>query len=115
MGDFNAGPDNPDKNIEALWEDNYLEILFEGFDSAILEDDELAPFCTLCPSINPVFAFQFEDVLVDHIFVRNAKSSNPRRLLDDPISLTGPDGNTRTAFRSDHYGYQATVTFDLAD
>ena len=54
MGDFNAGPANPELGIVALWEDNFLEVLSEGFDTAILNDNPLAPFCTLCPSVNPL-------------------------------------------------------------
>ena len=54
MGDFNAGPANPELGIVALWEDNFLEVLSEGFDTAILNDNPYAPFCTLCPSVNPL-------------------------------------------------------------
>ena len=54
MGDFNFGPANPDMGTVALWEDNYLELLSDGYDSAILNDGPLAPFCTLCPSVNPL-------------------------------------------------------------
>ena len=112
MGDFNAGPANQDLDIVALWEDNYKSILNEGFDTA-LSDNDLAPFCTLCPSVNPLQFNQSEDVFVDHIFVRQATASNPRRILDDPVSFPGPDdGPELDGFRSDHYGYQATVSFD---
>ena len=110
MGDFNFGPANPDIGTVALWEDNYSVVASDGYDSANLN---VAPFCTLCPTVNPLQFNQEEDVLVDHIFVREgATSSNPRRILDDPITFEFPDGSTKDGFLSDHYGYKATVNFD---
>ena len=56
-----------------------------------------------------------EDVLVDHIFVRNAKARNAKRILDDEISLTNIFGKEVTGFRSDHFGYLTTVIFELPE
>jgi len=43
--------------------------------------------------------------------VKNASTTNPRRIHDDPITLITPEGLPIDLNLSDHFGYQATVNF----
>ena len=50
MGDINAGPAFPEFNIIADFEENYQEIVDDGFMNP--NADSATPFCTFCRSEN---------------------------------------------------------------
>lgn len=109
IGDFNVGPNIPDQNIAAEFPENYQVILDNEYVSANTASE--TTFCTYCPSENLINNEDVGDSSIDHIFVRNAETSNPRRILDDQVTLTNPMGDPVEVHLSDHFGYKATVTY----
>ena len=43
--------------------------------------------------------------------VKNADISNPRRLLDDPVTVTNENGDPVQVSLSDHFAVQSTLTW----
>ena len=79
LGDFNTGPDGD--NILAEFGENYALIEAEGFRSANIESAE--DFCTWCPDENLLLEDDGTPTsAIDHVFTRNASSSNSERLFD---------------------------------
>ena len=98
----------PEQNIQAEFPENYLSILDAGFSSANAESD--APFCTHCGDLSPIGEKEGNG-LVDHIFVRNAETSDLRRILDEPFTFTLLDEDIIRLTPSDHFGSAAVVEF----
>ena len=111
LGDFQTGEAFPDQGIEEQWIDSFNLIESNDFvESELAKGQE--PFCTACPSINEQSFNNRIDINVDHIFVRNAEVSGIERILDDKVTYTRDSGEMIEAFRSDHFGVQATVSID---
>ena len=98
MGDLNTGPYH-------VWNETYQELENAGYTSANVDS-----FCTFCPDENLINHYN-DDRNIDHVQVRNAETSNPQRNMDEMITLTLENGETIEAHLSDHFGYQATVTY----
>jgi len=103
MGDLNIGPNH-------VWKLTYAELEKAGYYNANVEADE--PFCTFCPAENLINDFAANDErIIDHVQVRNAATSNPKRTMEDVVTLTLPNGETMESNLSDHFGYQTTVSY----
>ena len=111
LGDLQTGEGFPEQGISERWIGSYNLITENGFVDSEPAKGEV-PFCTACPSFNEQSFNNNEDIFVDNIFVRNAQVSGIERILDDEVTLTRENGETYTAFRSDHFGVQATVAVE---
>ena len=85
MGDFNFGPNHE-------WRLNYYLLLEAGFANANIESNDNGK--------------------IDHVFVKNAATSNPQRVMNDTVTITLSSGETMNSHLSDHFGYQATVSYE---
>jgi endonuclease/exonuclease/phosphatase family metal-dependent hydrolase len=108
MGDFNAGPALGD-DIAGELEDNYQTLEADGYVCANTASE--TPFCTWCA--DNLLINDPTNNAIDHVMVRYAETSNPRRLLDTPITVETEDapGGSAEVNLSDHFGLQATVSW----
>jgi len=97
-GDFNCA--FATSSLEGDWEDNCQKIIDANFENRMLEED---PKCTFCSS-NALNSEDTKDILIDHIFVKNGQTLNPKRTRDVKFSIDGKEVNL-----SDHFGISATI------
>ncbi|OUR93645.1 hypothetical protein A9Q84_19450 [Halobacteriovorax marinus] len=97
-GDFNCAFST--ENLEGDWEDNCQKILDSGYENRMVSE---ASVCTFCSSnaLNPA---NTKDIMIDHIFVKNAQTLDPRRTRDVKFSHESREMNL-----SDHFGISATI------
>ena len=109
IGDLNTGPSLPMFDIDPEFADQQQLLVDDGWVGA--NNNSESPFCTWCPSSNPNAALaDLENNLIDQILVRNAQTSDPRRIFDELVTVTTPEGSS-DVYLSDHYGSQASVTY----
>lgn len=80
-----------------------------GFSNPYVERDD--PPCTFCAD-NPLVGGADDDasVIIDHVLVCDLPgSTSAERILDEPITVDGPDGPTESRL-SDHYGVVVELT-----
>jgi endonuclease/exonuclease/phosphatase family metal-dependent hydrolase len=97
-GDFNCAFGTG--GLEPDWEDNCQKLLDNGFKNDFIFDQ---PVCTYC-STNTLNSNDINDILIDHIFVKNASVEFQERSRENLISIEGEDHNL-----SDHYGLRAII------
>ena len=104
MGDLNLGPGVPSLDIFEVWPATWDLIIMDGWTSANTQDSD-NPLCTFCPSTNLLnFGNAFGDRIIDHILVKNAETSEPSLLFNEPVQFEFPT-QTIISHLSDHYGY----------
>jgi endonuclease/exonuclease/phosphatase family metal-dependent hydrolase len=104
LGDFNTGPELDD--ISAELPGNWGQIDSAGWSDPNV--DQADPFCTWCAS--NVLTGGSSNNLIDHVLVKGAEGTDPRRIFDQPQSIETSDGTLELPL-SDHYGVQATVIY----
>ena len=81
LGDMNSGPAIPEAGIAAERPETYEKFIEKGFHSANVISP--SPFCTWCPDNNNLIPDpEDEPSIIDHVFVKNADSNNPKRFWD---------------------------------
>ena len=109
VGDINSGPALPNAGIEAVRPATYEKFLEKGFHSGNVIQPQ--PFCTWCPADNNLIPDpEAPAEILDHIFVKNADSNNPKRFWDMEIPFTMGDQQFGLAL-SDHYASRVTITW----
>ena len=103
MGSFNVGPDIPEHQIEGNWVDHHDLIVDDGFVSANILSDNPRPTRSKDNLISASIATD-KDTLCSNVFVKNAETSNPQILLDDPFTVEF-DGDLVDVNHSGHYAY----------
>ena len=111
LGDLNNGPavDGITGVTKAIFEENYEKASQAGFTSANFNSEQ--PFCTFCADENFIYTTEQPDELIDHVFVRNAETSEPMRFLDEPVFIPLPDGTSLPVNYSDHFGSKAKAVW----
>lgn len=110
IGALNNGPVLPSVGFSGKMAENYLKLEEAGFVDANIESPE--PFATWSPSELPELFPELAEAIggdnaLDHVMVRYADTSNPRRLLEETVTFVDEgfnDGNPFELHLSDHYG-----------
>ena len=92
-GDFNCSFSTG--GLKGDWEDNCQKILDHGFINEFVQN---SPVCTYCSS-NSLNDEGIDDLLIDHIFVKNVEVRSQIRSRDSLISIDDEKHNL-----SDHFG-----------
>ena len=121
MGDLNSSSAIPAAGINPVYPDIFQMYLDAGYIDANVVDPE--PKATWDPDENTLTQFYFvadnniilaPKTIFDHVMVRNANTSDPKRILDQTVRLfpdqTFNDGNPIDLHLSDHYGMQVKVS-----
>ena len=103
-GDLNTGPaaDTLKEELSASWQ----KVIDNGWSHPNTEQD--TPFCTWC-SENLIITGS-SDQAIDHVLVKNALGSEPKRFWDGELMLKNAEGESITTSYSDHYGLSVLVT-----
>jgi endonuclease/exonuclease/phosphatase family metal-dependent hydrolase len=104
LGDFNTGPELG--GISAELPGNWAQLEGAGWSDPNVNQAD--PFCTWCASNS--LTGGSSDELIDHVLVRGAEATEPRRIFDQDQAIETSDGTLDLPL-SDHYGVQATVHY----
>ena len=111
LGDFNSGPAIPEHGISAQRPETYEKFIEKGFHSGNVLSPK--PFCTWCPNNNNLIPDPREPAsIVDHVFVKNADSRNPKRFWDFQKEFTY-QGQKFPLNLSDHFATRITIEWPV--
>ena len=110
MGDFNCSLKDSRNNIHADFEKSCQLILDRGYSDTFAEKK---PSCTFCHDNTLLKHTKEEEMLVDHIYIKNVKniSSSIFKLKFKETYSLFSEKKIETHL-SDHYGIQAKVLVD---
>jgi len=105
MGDFNCGFKDEANGLEDEFEQSCQKFLDAGYSDPI---SSMSPECTYCNDNILVTEGNdpkdYENVLIDHIFVRNASASNASVVMKEDVQVKVGRDEYVTSKVSDHYG-----------
>jgi len=101
-GDFNCSLANKEAGVVGEHEASCRSVLDAGYQDPAAET---LAMCTYCGD-NALVGDDEEDVLLDHIFIREWEGSAGRRVYDNVVEVPGVD---EAVPLSDHYGFAVRV------
>lgn len=110
MGDFNCGFKDESNGLESEFEESCQKFLDAGYSDPV---SSMSPECSYCNKNNLVNEGndpkEFDNLLIDHIFVKNAQASSTAVVLKEKVQVKISRDEYVTSHISDHYGVSAEV------
>jgi endonuclease/exonuclease/phosphatase family metal-dependent hydrolase len=109
LGDFNHGPAVGEYRAELPA--NYRMVVDATYESPVTQLDP--PRCTFCDDNILVGRTGPGGKIIDHIYLRlgqGVRWEDAAIIYDEPVEITGADGERREVHLSDHYGVAVTLT-----
>lgn len=122
LGDMNCGFDYPDKNLAGDFSKNCQTLIDLGFQDPFPkkqrgEDKAESNSCSFCSSnlLNKEHGDVVEsDLLIDHIYVKNATVLESVITHDRPVGIL-VDGSNKQVHLSDHYAITTTIENNVSE